>query len=166
MFMMILFMNILFSIMFSTLNHPLSLGAILLIQTLLISMSTSFLNMNFWFGYILMLIMIGGMMIMFIYMTSIASNEKFSLPKNKLMILIFISMLTMIFYPWFSDYFVSYMPLMMQPMNSMLEIKFILNKFFSFPNLKFMMMMMIYLLITLIAIVKITSKNKGPFRQK
>nr|AYR05267.1 NADH dehydrogenase subunit 6 [Coleoptera sp. ACP-2013] len=157
------------SIMFLFMNHPLSLGLILLIQTTLTAMLTGYLNYSYWFSYILFLIMIGGMLVLFMYMTSIASNEKF-----KFSFKLFIMLMTMIALCF---------PMMMMFMDKMLiSIKFInlnmnkqsvlinelmsMNKYMNLPNNISLMIIIFYLLITLIAIVKITSIKYGPLRQK
>nr|AXS66525.1 NADH dehydrogenase subunit 6 [Coleoptera sp. 29 KM-2017] len=161
----ILLLNFILSYLFILMNHPLSLGAILLMQTLTMSLITGFILHKFWFSYILFLIMIGGMLIMFIYMTSIASNEKFKIPKK---ISIFIITFSIIIFS------LLYLKLDFSEMYSMkyfnlfnfLNLKLSLNKFFNYPNMKFLLFLMIYLLITLIMVVKITDKNSGPLRQK
>nr|QTC32054.1 NADH dehydrogenase subunit 6 [Nisia fuliginosa] len=66
------------------LNHTMSMGLIIIIQTILISLKMSFMLKNSWFSFIIFIMMVGGMMIMFIYMSSIASNEKFKLSKKML----------------------------------------------------------------------------------
>jgi hypothetical protein len=44
---------------------------------------TSYRDWRFWFSYILLIITIGGILVLFIYITSLASNEVFS-PSNKI----------------------------------------------------------------------------------
>nr|APB02814.1 NADH dehydrogenase subunit 6 [Lytta caraganae] len=162
---MSLFMlNITFSAIFISLTHPLSLGLILLIQTTIISLVSGKFCMNFWFSYILFLIMIGGMLILFIYMTSIASNEKFSF-KFKSLVPIFVI---------FSSLTISPMLMFLPDMNikndlvnfntNYLEISMI--KYTYFPMNIMLMFMIIYLFITLIAIVKIINTKNGPLRPK
>nr|YP_009338124.1 NADH dehydrogenase subunit 6 [Lytta caraganae]ANG08419.1 NADH dehydrogenase subunit 6 [Lytta caraganae] len=162
---MSLFMlNITFSAIFISLTHPLSLGLILLIQTTIISLVSGKFCMNFWFSYILFLIMIGGMLILFIYMTSIASNEKFSF-KFKSLAPIFVI---------FSSLTISPMLMFLPDMNikndlmnfntNYLEISMI--KYTYFPMNIMLMFMIIYLFITLIAIVKIIDTKNGPLRPK
>nr|AYM85174.1 NADH dehydrogenase subunit 6 [Galerucella sp. EMHAU-15070821] len=154
------------SMLFMLLKHPLTCGMTLLIQTILISMITGFMHMNFWFSYILFLIMIGGMLILFLYMTSIASNEKFKLNMNimfMLMILFFFTIMLMT-----SD------PLILNLETQMIEMKLnqklnhslSMTKYFNFPNLLMLLLIINYLFLTLIAIVKITSLSYGPLRQK
>nr|AXS66643.1 NADH dehydrogenase subunit 6 [Curculionoidea sp. 27 KM-2017] len=163
----IFYLNLILSLMFMFMNHPLSLGCILLMQTIMISLVSGYLYMNFWFSYILFLIMIGGMLVMFIYMTSIASNEKFKMPK-KMLYLCMLSIL--LFFPilMFNDSLYSNLINMLSINN--IQFKLIENsslmKFFNYPNMLMLIFLMVYLLITLIAVVKITGKIKGTLRQK
>nr|AYR05280.1 NADH dehydrogenase subunit 6 [Coleoptera sp. ACP-2013] len=147
-------------------SHPISMGSILLIQTMMICFLTGFFNLNFWFSYILFLVMIGGMLILFIYMTSTASNEKFKFSMNMILLTLSLFMLITMFYLFTDNYSISQFStnLNLQFNNKMLI--FSLSKFFNYPMNNFILMMMIYLLITLIAIVKITNYKFGPLRQK
>nr|ASL24559.1 NADH dehydrogenase subunit 6 [Pachyta bicuneata] len=158
---------ILFSVMFLFLNHPLSFGLILLMQTIMITLITGMMNFNYWFSYILFLIMIGGMLILFIYMTSIASNEKvkFSYKIFFMMMSIMFLMLTMIFIDFFflSTNLNSH-DLMNQNFNYNNNYSF--EKFMNHPSNLIIYLMIIYLLMTLIAVVKITKIKSGPLRQK
>nr|YP_009499550.1 NADH dehydrogenase subunit 6 [Anastrangalia sequensi]ASL05664.1 NADH dehydrogenase subunit 6 [Anastrangalia sequensi] len=155
------------SITFLFLNHPLTLGSVLLVQTILISIITGLLTYNFWFSYILFLIMIGGMLILFIYMTSIASNEKFKF-SYKLFLMMMI-MLTLMFLANMIDSYFNYINLNIQDLNTMIMLKpynLSMTKFMNWPNNMIIFMMITYLLITLIAVVKITKIQYGPLRQK
>nr|QNT26879.1 NADH dehydrogenase subunit 6 [Trigonopterus puspoi] len=163
----ILFLSWAFSLLFSSLTHPLSLGGILLIQTTLIALASGLLYPSFWFSYILFLVMIGGMLVMFIYMTSIASNEKFITPKYLLNLFYFsLSILFLLTIPSMS-------PLALSPnpetkTNQLMSIVSNMNmsKYFNFPSISILIFLITYLLVTLIAIVKITEKSKGTLRQK
>nr|ALO77574.1 NADH deshydrogenase subunit 6 [Lamiinae sp. GENSP02] len=167
---MIIFMMLIisFSIMFILLKHPLSLGFNLMIQTILISMFSGMMSFNYWYSYIIFLVMIGGMLILFIYMTSIASNEKFKF-SSKILLFFMLSFMLFWFILMFSDYFYFQInsfnnDLINQNLN--LNFKFSLNKFFLYPLSNNFYLMIIYLLITLIMVVKMTSINQGPLRQK
>nr|AML25958.1 NADH dehydrogenase subunit 6 [Staphylinidae sp. BMNH 1274222] len=158
-------LNLILSVMFMFLSHPMTMGLILLAQTISISVITGTLVNNFWFSYILFLIMVGGMLVLFIYMTSIASNEIFNF-SSKLIIFLFILMsimFTMMF--MFDEYFIL--------MNHMFQEKIKLNnynnnltKYFNYPSMLIIFMMITYLFITLIAVVKITKIEYGPLRQQ
>nr|AXS65445.1 NADH dehydrogenase subunit 6 [Coleoptera sp. 20 KM-2017] len=148
----LIIMMMMTSMMFMFMKHPLSVGSMLLIQTIFTSLLTSFFLLNSWFSYILFLVMIGGMLVLFIYMTSIASNEMFKFSfKMLLIILMFPSFM---FIPEFSHKILTF------------NIYYSLQKYFSYPNNILLLLMIIYLFITLIAIVKIINIKKGPLRQK
>nr|APX40743.1 NADH dehydrogenase subunit 6 [Smaragdina reyi] len=164
---MLLIMLMLSSIMFCLMKHPLTLGLVLLTQTILIALSSGIMNMNFWFSYIVFLIMIGGMLVLFTYMTSIASNEKFSFSyKTFIVISLMLIMMTTIL--WLTD------PLIPHSLTEMIELKSVpaiknpdlfMNKYMNYPHGMIYLLMIIYLLITLIAIVKIAMKMESPLRQ-
>nr|AOY39640.1 NADH dehydrogenase subunit 6 [Scolytinae sp. BMNH 1039996] len=159
-------LNFLFSSMFIILNHPLALGGLLLLQTILMALMSGFMFINFWFSYILFLIMVGGMMIMFMYMTSIASNEKFLMPNSPIwpFLLIFPFLMIIISMKLMDHSLLPKISNLMQS-NSPKSLFMSLNKFFNWPNFCMLIMLMMYLLITLIAIVKITGKPMKPIRQ-
>nr|YP_009158937.1 NADH dehydrogenase subunit 6 [Aegorhinus superciliosus]AHG32670.1 NADH dehydrogenase subunit 6 [Aegorhinus superciliosus] len=151
---------------FMALNHPLSFGLIIILQTTSIALSSGLLNFNFWFSYILFLIMIGGMMILFIYMTSIASNEKFTFSKKltllgMLSLMLLILLMMMDYYPIMEDTLMSDSLSQNKP-----YINLSMSKYLNMPNILVMILLMVYLLVTLIAIVKIIHTNFGPLRQK
>nr|YP_009185850.1 NADH dehydrogenase subunit 6 [Gabronthus thermarum]ALO70584.1 NADH deshydrogenase subunit 6 [Gabronthus thermarum] len=154
-----------FSLMFIFLTHPLSMGLILLIQTILIALMTGLMNINYWFSYILFLIMIGGMLVLFMYMTSIASNEKFKFSNILMMMMIFSLLISMILYFTMDNYLYTMMTFSDQ-FNHNYNFKFNLSKFFNYPSNIILFLMIIYLFITLVAVVKLTNINFGPLRQK
>nr|WMQ52332.1 NADH dehydrogenase subunit 6 [Ceutorhynchus albosuturalis] len=166
--MSMLLLNLMFSIMFIFMNHPLSLGCILLIQTILIALVSGHFCLNYWFSYILFLIMVGGMLVMFIYMTSIASNEKFKLPKMMMKFFIIFTILIILFIMTMDQWMSHSLIYVLNQIDKSQEImmNFSLNKLFNYPNFQLILFLMIYLLITLIAIVKIVGKPNGTLRQK
>nr|AXS66286.1 NADH dehydrogenase subunit 6 [Chrysomeloidea sp. 1 KM-2017] len=148
------------SSLFIFLNHPISMGLTLIVQTILLAMLTGLMNMNFWFSYILFLVMIGGLLILFIYMTSVASNEKFKFSIFNIVPII-IWMPIMFFINSSTNKFKVLETLNMKDNNSI----FYLFKYFNFPSMMMALFAMIYLLLTLIVVVKLTKKNLGPIRQ-
>nr|YP_009971705.1 NADH dehydrogenase subunit 6 [Palaestes abruptus]QNG56285.1 NADH dehydrogenase subunit 6 [Palaestes abruptus]QNG56415.1 NADH dehydrogenase subunit 6 [Palaestes abruptus] len=151
------------SFLFLFMNHPLSFGSILFLQTISISLITGLMSLNFWYSYILFLIMVGGMLILFMYMTSIASNEKFkiSIKLTSLLLFFLISMPLMfqnINMKFFNENFLN------QNFQSMFSLS--MNKYMFIPSIIIYFMIIIYLFITLIAVVKIINIKYGPLRQK
>nr|AWN56419.1 NADH dehydrogenase subunit 6 [Strongygaster brasiliensis] len=158
-----------FNFMFLNMKHPLSMGLTLLIQTMLISTMTGLTSKSFWFSYILFLVFLGGMLVLFLYVTSLASNEMFSF-SNKLFLMMMLILMSNMSMLYFID-----KNLLMQfknlEMNSikMLETYFLenslsLNKLYNYPNNLFTILLMIYLLISLIVVIKITNLFQGPLR--
>nr|YP_009310615.1 NADH dehydrogenase subunit 6 [Euthrix laeta]AOT80826.1 NADH dehydrogenase subunit 6 [Euthrix laeta] len=153
------------------LNHPLSMGLMILIQTLLTCLITGMLIKTYWFSYILFLTFLGGLLVLFIYVTSIASNEMFIFNMNMKMMIMMMSILLLfsIMYMnnlnWMNLSFNSDMDKMSQMFNFFNnENKISLNKLYNKQNHLLMLMMIIYLFITLIAVVKITNIFFGPLR--
>nr|QGR23965.1 NADH dehydrogenase subunit 6 [Drosophila antonietae] len=158
------------SIIFINMIHPLAMGLTLLIQTILICLISGLMTKTFWFSYILFLIFLGGMLVLFIYVTSLASNEMFNL-SLKLTVICSILLISSILLILLMDknYFSFFLT-----NNEMQNISYIysyfpenslsLNKLYNFPTNFVTILLMNYLLITLIVVVKITKLFKGPLR--
>nr|YP_010528172.1 NADH dehydrogenase subunit 6 [Pseudoclavellaria amerinae]UXW64326.1 NADH dehydrogenase subunit 6 [Pseudoclavellaria amerinae] len=160
---LLLFLN---SINFLMCKTPMSMGLMLLIQTNLIALNSGISSFNFWFSYIMFMIMLGGMLVMFIYVTSLTSNLKFKFNKKNILINIFLTMITMYMmnyldFNWnLNNLNFNYMNLEMNYM-----LKYSLKKMLYYPNYKIMIIMINYLLLTLFIVVKIIKINKGPLRK-
>nr|YP_009560244.1 NADH dehydrogenase subunit 6 [Oxysarcodexia terminalis]QAA79142.1 NADH dehydrogenase subunit 6 [Oxysarcodexia terminalis] len=158
-----------FNFIFLNMKHPLAMGLTLLIQTTLICLTSGLMTKTFWFSYILFLVFLGGMLVLFIYVTSLASNEMFSF-SIKLMITAMIMFTLSIMILFFIDKNIIMQYTNMEiksifDMNSyMMENSLSLNKLYNYPTNLLTIMLMNYLLITLIAVVKITKLFKGPLR--
>nr|AND96600.1 NADH deshydrogenase subunit 6 [Liatongus militaris] len=159
---MMLIIMMLMSLITIYMKHPLSMGLILLIQTINMTLYMGFYHLNYWFSYILFLIMIGSMLILFLYMTSVASNEKFYFSLKLTLLTFFIMFNMMLFYFILNPYYIN--------LNNKMKI-FMTNsnlsliKYINFPNYFIYYLLIIYLLIALIAIVQITNfKKSGALR--
>jgi len=62
----------------------------LILQTLLVALISGLIIDRFWFSYILVLIFLGGILILFIYVAALASNEQINMnpPQTPRIILI------------------------------------------------------------------------------
>nr|YP_009826213.1 NADH dehydrogenase subunit 6 [Altica viridicyanea]QCC71361.1 NADH dehydrogenase subunit 6 [Altica viridicyanea] len=152
--------------MFLFISHPLTNGCILLMQTILIALLSGMLNLNFWYSYMIFLIMIGGLLILFIYMTSIASNEKFKF-NNMISIFMLLTIFSIVIIYLMN--FLYFDIAQIQDTQKFFLQKFIqtsMIKYLNYPNNMIFMMMIIYLFITLIAVMKIIQFSYGPLRQK
>ncbi|YP_009270982.1 NADH dehydrogenase subunit 6 (mitochondrion) [Agrilus planipennis] len=163
---LLLTMSIIVSMMFFFTKHPLSMGFNLLMQTIIVSVMTGMMNYNFWYSFILFLIMVGGMLILFIYMTSVASNEKFNLSMKMISMIMIMVIMMMIAYQLIepSIMTIETTTQLTQHMKTENQWMMSLTKFLTYPqNLK-LVMLMSYLFLTLIAVVKITMIKYGPLR--
>nr|ACI95022.1 NADH dehydrogenase subunit 6 [Sivaloka damnosus] len=145
-------------------NHPISMGTMLMTQTILISVNLSMNKMNSWFSYILFLTIIGGMMVMFMYMASIASNEKFK-QTPKIMIIIVIWLIMMII---MKDKPMEILEKTYSNKNLLTEMEFIktTSKFFNLYKMDLTIIMMMILLLTMISVTNISNTFEGPFKKK
>nr|YP_003734908.1 NADH dehydrogenase subunit 6 [Liriomyza trifolii]ADB24638.1 NADH dehydrogenase subunit 6 [Liriomyza trifolii]AEO51733.1 NADH dehydrogenase subunit 6 [Liriomyza trifolii] len=158
------------SFIFLQMNHPLAMGLMLLIQTMLMSLLTGMITKTFWFSYILFLIFLGGMLVLFIYTTSLASNEMFSLSmklffNTMLYMLISIFIIFLIDKTYIYNMFMNTEMMNTNNLNSFMpENTTSMYKLYNYPTNFTTILIVNYLLITMIAIVKITNLFFGPLR--
>nr|AWB98911.1 NADH dehydrogenase subunit 6 [Anopheles goeldii] len=158
------------SFIFMQMKHPLSMGLMLLIQTFLTCLITSIYMKTFWFSYVLFLIFLGGMLILFIYVTSLSSNEMFSMSFSLTMIsLIIFSIFTILFFiidKSLIEQFITNMEMeKLSNMNNLINENILsLNKMYNFPTNLITLLLINYLFLTLLVTVKITKKFYGPLR--
>nr|QVT11035.1 NADH dehydrogenase subunit 6 [Muscidifurax sinesensilla] len=111
---MVLFSMLIISItVYSNYIHPLLLGLILLVFSMIMSIDMSIYNYTHWFSYIMFLIIVGGLMIIFMYFISLINNMKMYINWNNLIIMPVKMMMLLL--------------LLFIMMNSMLENMFWLN---------------------------------------
>lgn len=161
---------------FLTIKHPLSIGLTLITQTLFLSLFTGIYTSIFWFSYSLFLIFIGGILILFIYITSLASNETFIFSLNfKLSKFFFLLITIIIIFVYLTDFkslFIINKTLNSETFNLIFiktlieQNNLILNKIYNFPINIITIILVNYLFLTLITSVKITNIFKGPLRPK
>nr|QGL53136.1 NADH dehydrogenase subunit 6 [Leuctra fusca] len=164
-------MSMSLSVIFTQMNHPLAMGLMLLAQTLMICLLTGMMTKSYWFSYILFLVFIGGLLVLFIYVTSLASNEMFTLSASSMLMVTTIMGLTMtlllivdptLFTTTLSPSDMNSSTLMITPDSTLMS----LSKLYNQPTDFITAMLILYLFLTLIAVVKITSIFQGPLRQK
>nr|YP_010022495.1 NADH dehydrogenase subunit 6 [Fer nigripennis]QON98905.1 NADH dehydrogenase subunit 6 [Fer nigripennis] len=155
---------------FIKLTNPMSMMLFIIFQTLLVGLMTGMIMESFWLSYILFLTFLGGMLVLFIYITSIASNEMFLL--KSITIILTLIMWTIISFTFilidkmmFLDLFKNLETMNMNKMIDFQEMNFSLLKLYNNPTFIITMMMMNYLFLALIAVVKITNINQGPIRK-
>nr|YP_009350296.1 NADH dehydrogenase subunit 6 [Nitiditermes fulvus]AQP26746.1 NADH dehydrogenase subunit 6 [Nitiditermes fulvus] len=153
-------MSTLTSMMFTQMKHPMAMGMLLLMQTTMVCLISGTMYKSFWFSYILFMIMIGGMLVLFMYMTSLASNEMFS-PSNKMLLtmMLMLPILT---------------PIMSNTINNkemnthetMMENEIMTTTTVMYNQMMGTMttLLVLYMLMTLIVVVNIINVSKGPLR--
>lgn len=146
------------------------MGLILLIQTFFICILSGFITKTFWFSYILFLIFLGGILVLFIYVTSLASNEIFNF-SIKILTFRILNFVLIYFSLIFIDkniiinYLINHENESIREMkNLLIENSLTLNKLYNFPINILTILLIIYLFLTLVAVVKITNVFEGPLR--
>nr|YP_009711662.1 NADH dehydrogenase subunit 6 [Dasypogon diadema]AYW52664.1 NADH dehydrogenase subunit 6 [Dasypogon diadema] len=164
-------LTVMSGILFMQMNHPLAMGLMLLIQTLLICLTSGLMTQTFWFSYMLFLIFLGGMLVLFIYVTSLASNEMFTMSMTLFMMTVMFMMLSgtvllftdkTLLYQFMENNEMMKTELINYPIK---ENSVVLTKLYNFPTSMITVMLINYLLITLIVTIKITNIFYGPLRQ-
>nr|YP_010956269.1 NADH dehydrogenase subunit 6 [Kroppcarcinus siderastreicola]WMY25233.1 NADH dehydrogenase subunit 6 [Kroppcarcinus siderastreicola] len=152
------------SILFTNLYHPLAMGLLLLIQTILISITIGLTTYSFWFSYILFLVFLGGMLILFIYVASLASNEPFMFKLSSMMLISFMTLTPLIMLLSDPISHSSNILLSQSSLEFMKSTNFITSWIYNSPSMMFTIYIVSYLLLTLIVVVKIVNLFKGPLR--
>nr|YP_009694059.1 NADH dehydrogenase subunit 6 [Indonemoura jacobsoni]QEI04327.1 NADH dehydrogenase subunit 6 [Indonemoura jacobsoni] len=157
------------SFIFTTMTHPLAMGMNLLVQTTTITILAGSLTQSFWFSYILFLVFLGGLLVLFIYVTSLASNEMFSLSLKILaipiLLTILVATLVTVDSSWMAESILnSDSTSVFSTANHQEESMNSLTKLYNTPTSLITLTLVLYLFLALIAIVKITKINQGPLR--
>ncbi|XP_069951715.1 NADH-ubiquinone oxidoreductase chain 6-like [Cherax quadricarinatus] len=155
------------AILFSTLTHPLSIGLALLTHTIIICVLSGLFRPSFWFSYILFLIFLGGILILFIYVSSLASNEAFKIHfKSSLLIALSLPLsFTLIFLDLLllpSKFFRSRLFLILENKTNLTTLS--TSSIYSLTSFPLTTLVILYLLLTLIVIVNIINISSRPLR--
>nr|YP_010596146.1 NADH dehydrogenase subunit 6 [Polididus armatissimus]WAJ48478.1 NADH dehydrogenase subunit 6 [Polididus armatissimus] len=156
--------SITISIMFMFLKHPLSMGLMLILQTLMIAIITGMMINTFWFSYILIISILSGALVLFVYMASVASNEKFFTSSSMTMF-----MLIMLVISFIMNFLVDQLSIVkMWSTSKMLENEQLtsLVKLFNMEYMFLTISIVIYLFITMIVVSNIVNVFEGPLRMK
>nr|AXI98750.1 NADH dehydrogenase subunit 6 [Pseudoniphargus sp. 1-Murcia] len=156
-------LSLMFSVMFLLSTSPLFLSLMIIAQTISLAFIINTITMTSWFSFMLIMIYLSGMMIIFIYISSMASNELFYL--NNLLLagifLFFIPATLLIFNstPASSS---DYANTLDQNLTQTAIIKTM--KMFSKPLFIMTILLIIYLLLAMIVVSKNSSFSSGPLR--
>nr|UBI43119.1 NADH dehydrogenase subunit 6 [Proisotoma minuta] len=152
--MSLIFVSLMNSALYFLSSHPIALTGLILTQAL-ITCGLAWITLSLsWFSYILFLIFLGGLMVLFVYITSLASNEMMKTNPRASSVLIVMVMILM----WASS---SWSEMTMSPP---LETTAPLSHLFSHQMVALTAGVMTFLLLTLVVIVKITSALNTPLK--
>nr|UGS80448.1 NADH dehydrogenase subunit 6 [Lachesilla sp. LaspGHN] len=156
------------SLLFFFSMNPLAMGLILILQTIFLSLFLITFMKSAWFIYMFILIFIGGMLILFIYVTSIFPNEKFNFNQLK-MIFFFIlfSVLTVMLILYLTLLNFNFSFLECYTIYPSMENANLIStkKFFSSETNLLIIFLVNYLFFCMIVVIKITNFHEGPLRK-
>nr|WME17544.1 NADH dehydrogenase subunit 6 [Scelimena sp. 1 XDL-2023a] len=157
--------SMLLNILFTQTKKPMNIIIIILMQTSLMTMTMSTKTQSPWFSYLLMIIFIGGMMVAFVYITSIMPNEKNNY--NKIIIALTIMLATlMMTVSNMKTHHNNNETQLTETIQLAHNSSIMLNNMFNKPMFTLYIMTTIYLFITLIAVSNISNIEMGPMRKK
>nr|YP_010373821.1 NADH dehydrogenase subunit 6 [Malcus auriculatus]UPI55348.1 NADH dehydrogenase subunit 6 [Malcus auriculatus] len=140
------------STLFLFIKHPLSMGITIILQTLIVALSIGEMMNSFWFSYVVLIIMLSGMMVLFIYMASVASNEKMIFSMKLFYIVTMMMIVT------------NYKMYWMKLDNNWINMS--MNMLFNSITMMITLIMVVYLFFCMMIISKIVNINEGPLRMK
>nr|ATF28666.1 NADH dehydrogenase subunit 6 [Typhlocyba sp. EMHAU-15062510] len=150
-------MMMIFSSVIMIMNNPMSMGLMLLLQTITVIMFFNKILTSSWFAMITFMMMIGGLLIMFMYMSSIASNEKFKININMIFIMLIMLIIS-------DEMLISSQINEKQEITETSNLNFSLTKIYNEKSMMFTVLLVLYLLLTMISVTKMVKHNKGPLR--
>nr|YP_009740469.1 NADH dehydrogenase subunit 6 [Ceratophysella communis]QID03196.1 NADH dehydrogenase subunit 6 [Ceratophysella communis] len=155
---MLMILSVMISIALGSTSHPMLMIAMISTQALFVCLILWVTLSNAWFSFILFLVFMGGLMVLFIYVSSLASNENisFETPWNaKTLVMPIISVLGFSAITYNTQMFSE------SSINSSVSLIF---KIYSSNMMMATSLTMTYLLLALIIVVKIISLQEGPMR--
>nr|UNO53738.1 NADH dehydrogenase subunit 6 [Ixodes ovatus] len=126
-------------------NHPMSMLLSIIMSTIIISFLISKYIKMAWISLILILLVLGGMLILFLYIISLIPNKKMN--ANKKLLAMFLVFLITFKTNWFFN-----------------TSFFSMNSIFFLSSMNFMLFMMMYLLISLMIVMKIMKSSNSPLK--
>nr|UOU85068.1 NADH dehydrogenase subunit 6 [Micropterna sequax] len=147
------------------LKHPLIITIFIIIQTCILILITGILSYSFWMSYIMFLTFIGGLLVLFIYISSLTPNKIFYLNYKKILLIFFIFLLIL----FFIQIQPTLMNLEMTPLSYLnkfinTENNIHLSNFYNKNEMWLTLILMNYLLLALVISTKIILLNEGPMR--
>jgi hypothetical protein len=129
--------------------HPIFFRFMLIILSLLIRVIVFKFNIS-WFFFLIILVFLGGVMILIIYINTLAINEKFFFMKKNFSFIVFLSL---------------FLLFILVGKNRFIKINYrnsIAILIYDTMNFYIMIFLILYLLVTLICVVKLIKFEYGP----
>lgn len=145
-------LSLLFGIfMFIQVSHPVRMGIVVCISSIPVIILIGHFFINFWFRYLSFLVLLGAILVLFMYVRSLVSNEIFSLISMK---------------SWIINFFIIYFIFYAFSLNLFeLHLVFDIGELFNENYYEIIGFLICYLLLTLLVIVKLVQLFKGPLRE-
>nr|BBN79982.1 NADH dehydrogenase subunit 6 [Grandidierella japonica] len=154
-----MFLFFIFSEHLLVMNFSLILTSILFSVVIYCQASTA------WLAYLLIMVFLSGLMVLFIYMTSLSSNEPFYFSFTSLFCLFLFNLGFPLVLWVLSPSGLTPLSLNLVKNYSSSFVLELVNKTYSLMSSDFTVVMIIYLFITLIVTVKVSSFMSGPLKQ-
>nr|QBS48158.1 NADH dehydrogenase subunit 6 [Pandalus hypsinotus] len=157
----------LMSLLFIRVVHPLAAGTALLAQTIFICVAAGLQNKSMWFSYILFLIFLGAMLVLFIYVASLASNEAFNFSGSSTMTFVgamVVALLCVVADPMIVAVKQSIEGSYLSATTFLSSQQLTLSMIYNPSAMNLTLFVIIFLLMTLIVVVKLTCTFFGPLR--
>uniref|UniRef100_A0AAU6PC27 NADH dehydrogenase subunit 6 n=1 Tax=Laticorona longa TaxID=3133674 RepID=A0AAU6PC27_9HEMI len=141
-------------------TNPISMGLLLTFYSFLISFFIGSIMLTSWFCIIIILVMVGGLLIIFMYISSISSNEKFKF--NLFLFYLFF----MVSFFYLDEMFFENQTLDVSGMGSEIDLleSFSMVKLYNNSCNMLTFFMIIYLIFTMIVVSFVVKHHKGPLR--
>nr|AWN56309.1 NADH dehydrogenase subunit 6 [Neomegalotomus parvus] len=155
---MLMFTLLSLSLTLMWLNHPISMGIMIISLTIFSALITGLHLGTFWYSYIIMITMLSGMLVLFIYMASVASNEKFKTPVKLISLSMIIIIMGVILFIKYENFYLENNELSIN--KEMISLNFLFNNKHKLLTI----MLVLYLLFTMMIISFIVNITEGPLR--
>nr|QXF29965.1 NADH dehydrogenase subunit 6 [Artemia salina] len=144
------------SIFMILMNHPLAFTLSLFVQTLIMCLSIK--SLSLWISLILFLIFLGGILVMFIYVSSLSANEKFSIQVAPLLWMIPVGVASVYALSFENN-------LVGSPMSKLYhQTPMMINFNINITSLFMYIFLVVYLFLALLLVIDFLNANKKPLR--
>nr|AEH21236.1 NADH dehydrogenase subunit 6 [Himacerus nodipes] len=155
------------NMMFPLMKHPLSMGFLLIMQTIMTALISGIIyNNSFIFSYILFITMMSGALVLFIYMASVASNEKFKTSVMIMLLLLLWLLLTIVMVYYNDEIIMNMSQYTYKQMLTDYNQSMVMLKLFNTQSMMITMLLVLYLLFTMISVTYMVNVFEGPMRKK